>query len=330
MSKKSISGIQPTSDLHIGNYLGAIKSWLSFVDEGYDSLAFIADLHAITVFQDPNKLKESITSLAAMYVACGLDTEKCPIFVQSSIPEHAELGWILGCFTSNGWLNRMTQYKEKSEKYKDSSSLGLYSYPVLQAADILLYQVDEVPVGEDQKQHIELTRDIAESFNRQTSSSVLKLPEHVIPKTSARIMSLRDGTKKMSKSDESDYSRINLNDSVDEIQLKFKKAKSDSIKEVYFDKEKRPEISNLMNIYSAFSGESIKDIERKYESQYTGHFKSDLADLVSDTLGPISEEYKKLMQNSDYINAILNSGRERAAPIAQKTLREVKEKVGLI
>ena len=330
MTKRSISGIQPTSDLHIGNYLGAIKSWLSFVESGYDAFAFIADLHAITVFQDPKQLKESTVSLAAMYVACGLDIEKCPIFVQSSIPEHAELGWILGCFTSSGWLNRMTQYKEKSAKYKESSSLGLYSYPVLQAADILLYQVDEVPVGEDQKQHIELTRDIAESFNRQTNSSVLKLPSHVIPKESARIMSLRDGTSKMSKSDESDYSRINLNDSADLIQLKFKKAKSDSIKEVYFDKENRPEISNLMNIYAAFSAESIKSIEQKYKSQYTGQFKSDLADLVVETLRPISEEYKKLMQNKDYINVILNNGRERAAPIAQKTLREVKEKVGLI
>jgi tryptophanyl-tRNA synthetase len=330
MTKKSISGMQPTSDLHIGNYLGAIKSWLSFVDSGYDAFAFIADLHAITVFQDPKKLKESIVSLAAMYVACGLDVKKCPIFVQSSIPEHAELGWILGCFTSGGWLNRMTQYKEKSAKYKESSSLGLYSYPVLQAADILLYQVDEVPVGEDQKQHVELTRDIAESFNRQTKSNVFKLPRHVISKESARIMSLRDGTSKMSKSDESDYSRINLNDSADLIQLKFKKAKSDSIKEVYFDKEKRPEVSNLMNIYSAFSNENIKDIEKKYATQYTGHFKSDLADLVVETLRPISEEHKKIMNNRDYINVILNNGRERASTVAQKTLREVKENVGLV
>jgi len=328
--KKIISGAQPTNEMHLGNYLGAIKNWISCVEKGYDSLAFIADLHAITVFQDPQKLRDSVFSLAATYIACGLDIKKCPIFVQSSIPEHAELGWILGCFTSNGWLSRMTQYKEKSAKYKDSSSLGLYSYPVLQAADILLYQVDYVPVGEDQKQHLELTRDIAEAFNRQTNSKTFKIPEHMIPGTAARIMSLRDGTKKMSKSDESDYSRINLCDTPDIISLKLKKAKSDSIQEVYFDKENRPEISNLINIYSALSGESLKSIEKQYASSGASHLKNDLAEIIINVLDPISKEYKRLVRERDYLSVILQEGSEKASIRARETLFNVKKKVGLI
>lgn len=328
--KKIISGVQPTNSMHLGNYLGAVKHWVSCVEKGYDSKVFIADLHAITVFQDPQKLRDSVFSLAATLIACGLDNKKCPIFVQSSVPEHAELGWILGCFTSNGWLSRMTQYKEKSAKYKDSSSLGLYSYPVLQAADILLYQVDYVPVGEDQKQHLELTRDIAEAFNRQTKSKTFKIPEHMIPGTAARIMSLRDGTKKMSKSDESDYSRINLYDTPEIIRLKLKKAKSDSIQEVYFDKENRPEISNLMNIYSALSGESVKNIEKQYASSGASNLKSDLADIIIETLDPIAKEYKKLIKEKDYIFVVLQQGQEKASGIARETLFNVKKKVGLI
>lgn len=328
--KKIISGAQPTNIMHLGNYLGAIKNWIGCVEKSYESLVFIADLHAITVFQDPQKLRDSIFSLAATYMACGLDTKKCPIFVQSSIPEHAELAWILGCFTSNGWLSRMTQYKEKSAKYKDRSSLGLYSYPVLQAADILLYQVDYVPVGEDQKQHLELTRDIAEAFNRQTNSKIFKIPEHMIPETAARIMSLRDGTKKMSKSDESDYSRINLNDTPELIRLKLKKAKSDSIQEVYFDKENRPEISNLINMYSALSGESLKNIEKQYASSGASNLKNDVAEIIISVLDPISKEYKRLVKEKDYLSVILQEGSEKASIRARETLFNVKKKVGLI
>lgn len=330
MKKKIISGIQPTQIIHLGNYLGAIKTWLKCINDGYDARAFIADLHAITVFQDPKKLSDSIFSLTATYLACGLDHKKCPIFVQSSIPEHSELGWILGCFTPNGWLNRMTQYKEKSSKYKENSSLGLYGYPVLQAADILLYQVDYVPVGEDQKQHVELTRDIAETFNRQTNSNVFKIPAHLIPKDNARIMSLRDGTKKMSKSDESDYSRVSLIDDADTILRKFKKAKSDSIKEVYYDKEKRPEISNLIGIYSGLSDTSIKDVEKKFMSRGTSNLKDELADLVIEAFKPIKSEYEKIIKDKSYIESVLEEGRRSSSAIAKETLDNVKKKVGLV
>ena len=328
--KKIISGMQPTNSMHLGNYLGAIKSWISCVEKGYDALAFIADLHAITVFQDPKKLRESVFSLTATYLACGLDTKKCPIFIQSTVPEHAELAWILGCFTPNGWLNRMTQYKEKSARYKEGSSLGLYSYPVLQAADILLYQVDYVPVGEDQKQHLELTRDIAEAFNRETNSKVFHIPEYMSSESSARIMSLREGTKKMSKSDESDYSRINLCDDADTIRLKIKKAKSDSIREVYADKKDRPEITNLINIYSSLSGDSVKEIEKSYQDRSVSEFKTDLAELVISVLSPISKEYSRLVIEKDYINVILSEGHEKAAVRARETLLNVKTKIGLI
>jgi tryptophanyl-tRNA synthetase len=329
--KRIISGIQPTHTIHLGNYLGAIKSWLKCFEQGYEGLAFIADLHAITVYQNPKKLRESIFSLTAMYLACGLDTKKCPIFAQSTVREHAELGWILGCFTPGGWLNRMTQYKEKSEKYKESSSLGLYAYPVLQAADILLYKVDAVPVGEDQKQHIELTRDIAEAFHRQTNSQIFKIPEYLnLDISSARVMSLRDGTKKMSKSDESDYSRINLTDSSEIIELKIKKAKSDSIREIYADKENRPDLTNLMKIYSAMTDLTLKEIENNYQGKSVSNFKSDLAEIITSKLLPITKEYHKIIQEKDYINTVLNEGSMRAADIASHTLLEVKKAVGLV
>jgi tryptophanyl-tRNA synthetase len=268
--------------------------------------------------------------LTAAYLACGLDYKKCPIFVQSSIPEHSELGWILGCFTPNGWLNRMTQYKEKSAKYKENASLGLYGYPVLQSADILLYQVDYVPVGEDQKQHVELTRDIAEAFNRQTNSSVFKVPEHLIPKDNARIMSLRDGTKKMSKSDESEYSRVNLTDDPEMIIRKFKKAKSDSIREVYYNKEKRPEISNLIGIYAGLSNVSIKDVEKEFASRGASDLKNDLADLVVEVFKPIKSEYQKIIKDKDYLGSVLEEGRKSSSVIAKETLANVKKRVGLV
>jgi len=329
--KRLISGIQPTSTMHIGNYLGAIKSWLKCFEQGYDGLVFIADLHAITVAQDPKKLRDSIYSLTATYLACGLDTKKCPIFAQSSVHEHAELGWILGCFTPGGWLNRMTQYKEKSAKYKESSSLGLYAYPVLQAADILLYQADAVPVGEDQKQHIELTRDIAEAFHRQTNSNVFKLPDYLnLDSSAARIMSLRDGTKKMSKSDDSDYSRINLTDSAETIELKIKKAKSDSIREIYADKENRPEITNLMKIYSVMAEVSLTEIEKNYHNKAVSDFKTDLAEVLINKLGPITKEYHKIIKEKDYINVVLNDGSARAKEVASNTLYKVKKAVGLV
>jgi tryptophanyl-tRNA synthetase len=327
--KRLLSGIQPTGILHLGNYLGAVKNWVELINKGDEAFIFIPDLHSITVPQDPKKLKENVLLTAATYIACGIDPKKSKIFVQSSIAEHTELAWILSCFTATGWMNRMTQFKEKSAKYKDKSSLGLYMYPVLMAADILLYQPDYIPVGEDQKQHVELTRDIAESFNRTMQVDFFKIPEPLIIGESARIKSLRDGTKKMSKSDESDYSRINLDDDPDIIRQKFKKSKSDSIESIYYDKKNRPEISNLLSIYSAFSGKKIKDIEIEYQKKRLSDFKSDLAEITINALSPISQEIRKLIKDKDYVTKVLKQGAEQAREVAAVNLQNIKKIVGL-
>lgn len=328
--KRLLSGIQPTGSLHLGNYLGAVKNWVQLVNDGYESFIFIANLHSITVPQDPHALKEQTMQMAASLIACGLDPKKCTLFIQSTLPEHSELAWILSCFTPVGWMNKMTQFKEKSGKYKENASTGLFVYPILQSADILIYQPDFVPVGEDQKQHVEITRDIAQSFNRGVNKEFFKIPEPMIIGSSARIKSLRDGAKKMSKSDESDYSRINLNDDPDTIMLKFKKAKSDSIEKIYFDKENRSEVSNLLNIYASLSSKSVEQIEAEYSNKTISAFKKDLAELTIQTLEPIRNTLNSLAKDQGYLAKILEEGGGHARAIASANLAAAKELIGLI
>jgi len=327
--KQVLSGVQPTGNLHLGNYLGAIKNWVKMQDE-YNCLFCIVDLHAITVPQDPKELTNNTRNTAAAYIACGIDTKKSIIFHQSAIAEHSELGWLLSTMTPLGWLNRMTQFKEKAGKNKDKSCLGLYSYPVLMAADILLYKATHVPVGEDQKQHLELTRDIAGAFNRQYDKEYFTLPEPMIMGNATRVMSLRDGTKKMSKSEESDNSRINLTDDDDTIVRKIKKAKSDMEAGVTYDLEKRPEASNLLNIYVAISGEKRKDIETRYQDSGFAKFKADLAELMVEHIRPIRSEMQKLQSDKAYLDEILKEGVLKAGDIASKNMLEIKKIMGLL
>lgn len=330
MKARIVSGIQPSGKMHLGNYLGAIKNWIPLQDQ-HQCMFFLADLHTITVPQDPNNLRENIITTAATYLACGLDPEKIALFSQSSVPHHAELGWILSCMTSIGWLERMTQFKDKGGDDKARSSLGLMSYPVLQAADVLIYKADLVPVGEDQRQHIELARDIAASFNRFVKRDYFKLPEAMIMKTAARIMSLKDGTKKMSKSDPSDLSRINLTDTPDEILQKFKKAKTDSIAEIYYDKENRPEVSNLLEIFAHLTEQSIAEIVKQYNTSLMGKFKQNLAEIVIDKITPIGNKIADLCNDDEtYVRATLKEGAEKASLIAQKNIIEIKELCGFI
>lgn len=324
--KRVVSGIQPSGRMHLGNYLGAINNWIP-LQENHQCFFFLADLHTITVYQDPNLLRQNILESTASYIACGLDPAKVILFAQSSIPQHSELGWILGCMTPLGWLERMTQFKDKASDGKERASLGLFSYPSLQAADILLYKADMVPVGEDQRQHIELTRDIAESFNRFVGSNYFIPPAPQILKNSSRIMSLRDGLKKMSKSDPSDFSRINLIDEPDLILQKVKKAKSDSIAEIYFDKENRPEVSNLLEIYQSLSGNHYNRLEGKL----FGEFKKELAELIIEKISPIGANILDLCKNhQEYLKEILKHGRERAAVVAEQNIKEIKYLCGFI
>lgn len=326
--KRVFSGIQPTGNLTLGNYLGAIKNWVVMQDE-YECIFCIVDLHAITMPQNPTELKEACVKNLAMYIASGLDPKKSVLFIQSSVRAHAELGWILGCNTPLGWLKRMTQFKDKSGKHQENACLGLFAYPVLQAADILLYHTTHVPVGEDQKQHIELARDIAGAFNRNFNVDYFTLPEATIPKESARIMSLRDGTKKMSKSDPSDFSRINLVDSPDLIMQKIKKATTDAIPGIYFDEENRPEVSNLLNIYSSFADVTVEQAVSRFRDYQTSKFKEELGQAIIDKLSPIQGEYHKLIGDKAYLDSVANIGNQKANAQAEKTLREVKEIVGL-
>ena len=324
MKKTVFSGIQPTGNLHLGNYLGSIKNWIDLQDQ-QRCIFGVMNLHAITLPQDPKELQKNILDATAVYLAAGLDPKKSIIFVQGEVPQHAELAWVLGTITPMGWLNRMTQFKEKSA---ENENLGLYSYPVLMAADILLYRADLVPVGEDQKQHLELTRDLAGAFNRRYNCEYFKLPEPMILKAVKRIMSLQDGTKKMSKSDESDLSRINLEDSAEVILKKVKKAKTDSLATIAFD-ENRPEIYNLLNIFAACSNKSPQDLAKEYETAGNGKFKTDLAESLIEKLRPIQENLVRFKQDQNYIKKVLENGKNQAQEIAAKTRDEVFSIVGL-
>jgi len=324
-----LSGVQPTGNLHLGNYLGAIRNWVNLQSQ-YECYFMLADLHAITLPQDPEALKKAVREVAAAYIACGIDPEKTAIFPQSCVSGHAELSWILSCETPLGWLNRMTQFKEKSGKNKENAPLGLYGYPVLMAADILLYKATHVPVGEDQKQHLELARDIAGAFNRHYSKEIFPLPEPVIMKSAARIMSLRDGTKKMSKSDESDYSRINLTDDADAIAQKFKKAKSDMVENASYNDAARPEAQNLLTMYAAFTNKTIEEAASEVDGLQFSGFKQKLTDAAVAHLSPITSKMREMMNDQAHLDSILKKGTEKARALSEQTMREVKETVGFL
>ena len=334
-SKRIFSGIQPTGNLHLGNYLGAIKNWVS-LQQDTASIFSIVDMHAITVPQDANKLRNSTHEVTAAIIASGIDTEKSIVFNQSSVREHAELAWIFNCVCRIGWLNRMTQFKEKAGKNKENATIGLYSYPVLMAADILLYRATHVPVGDDQKQHIELTRDIASSFNnmfaKELENNFFTLPEPQILGPATRVMSLRDGSKKMSKSDISDASRINLTDSNDDISNKIKKAKTDpdplpsSIEEL----KNRPEALNLVNIYSSLADKSTDETLNEFAGKGFSYFKPKLIELTIDKIEPISKKMLYLLKDTGEIDKILKIGSHKARQIASPIVKDVKHLVGFV
>ena len=329
--KRVLSGIQPTGNLHLGNYLGAIKNFVS-MQNSYECFYMLADLHAITVRVEPKDLKENILSTAAAFLASGLDEKKNIIFSQSSVRAHSELSWILNCTARVGWLNRMTQFKEKAGSNKEKASIGLYTYPVLMAADILVYQATHVPVGEDQKQHLELCRDIAIKFNNDYGKDFFNIPEPIIPDISARVMSLRDGLKKMSKSDESDLSRINLTDSKEQIVQKIKKAKTDSEpinEDIFNEKSKRFEAQNLISIYADLKSESNEKILSQFEGKNFSEFKKDFTDLLIEYISPISDKIDLLRKNEDHLLKILKNGQEKASNVADKTMKDVKNIIGL-
>ena len=329
--KRVLSGIQPTGNLHLGNYLGAIKNFVS-MQNSYECFYMLADLHAITVRVEPKDLKENILSTAAAFLASGLDEKKNIIFSQSSVRAHSELSWILNCTARVGWLNRMTQFKEKAGSNKEKASVGLYTYPILMAADILVYQATHVPVGEDQKQHLELCRDIAIKFNNDYGKDFFNIPEPIIPDISARVMSLRDGLKKMSKSDESDLSRINLTDSKEQIVQKIKKAKTDSEpinEDIFNEKSKRFEAQNLISIYADLKSESNEKILSQFEGKNFSEFKKDFTDLLIEYISPISDKIDLLRKNEDYLLKILKDGQEKASNVADKTIKDVKNIIGL-
>ena len=333
MIKKTVlSGVQPTGDLHLGNYLGAIKNF-SIMQNENDCLFCIVDLHAITIFQDPNQLRNNTYEVTAAYLASGIDPNKSIIFNQSQVSGHAELAWILNCICRMGWLNRMTQFKEKSGKNSENVSSGLFTYPTLMAADILLYKATHVPVGSDQKQHLELTRDIAQKFNNDYKSlDFFPLPEPYIEKEISRVMSLRDGTSKMSKSDISDYSRINLKDDKDTIVKKIKKSKTADML-MPSSQEKvtaMPEVNNLLNIFSGVTNFSKQDLIYKYEGQNFSNFKNDLSDALIEKIAPIGDEINKLMKDKSYLNQIMREGTEKARNKSELVLKEVYDIVGFI
>ena len=333
--KRIFSGIQPTVNLHLGKYLGAIKNWVN-LQRDIPSIFSIVDLHAITVPQDPMKLRDSIHEVTAAIIASGVDVKKSILFNQSSVKEHTELAWIFNCVCRIGWLNRMTQFKEKAGKNREKATVGLYSYPVLMAADILLYKATHVPVGEDQKQHIELARDIASAFNsmftKENEEDFFSLPEPQILGTATRVMSLRDGTKKMSKSDASDASRINLTDTKEQISNKIKKAKTDPnpLPETMDELKSRPEALNLLNIYAALSSQTISITLEQFSGKGFSHFKPLLIELAVETLSPISSEMRVLLKDTKEIDKILKIGEEKAKNIAEPGLKKVKNLVGFI
>ena len=334
MSKKKLvfSGVQPTGNLHLGNYLGALKNFVSLQKE-MECIYCVVDLHAITVFQNPKELKNNVLETVASFLATGLNPEKSVIFNQSSVSGHAELAWIFNCVSRIGWLNRMTQFKDKAGSDKEKASVGLYIYPNLMASDILLYKATHVPVGADQKQHLELSRDIAQKFNNDFDcKDFFPLPEPLIPKNVSRIMSLRDGTKKMSKSEESDYSRINLKDNADEISKKIKKAKSDSeqIPNNLKLLENKPEALNLINIYSEISKTSLDKVLNEMSGKEYSFLKTKLTDILISEITPVGKEITKLLGDKSHLMKILEKGREKANFIAEENLKNIREKVGLI
>lgn len=326
--KVMLSGIQPSGDLHLGNYLGAIKNWGARAEE-FDCYYFMADMHTITVRQTPADLRRRTLTQLAQYIACGLDPEKNTLFIQSHIPAHAELGWVLNCYTMFGELSRMTQFKDKSAKHADNINGGLFTYPALMAADILLYQPDFVPVGNDQKQHVELTRNVAQRFNN-IYGDVFKVPEPYIPKTGARIMSLNAPDSKMSKSIPEGC--VFLMEKPEDIQRKFKRAITDSDTErcVRFDPENKPGVSNLMSIYAAVTGKSMEEIEAEFDGQGYGAFKPVVGEAVVETLRPIREEAQRLIADKAYLTDLLRQGAEKAGYVANKTLRKVYKKIGFL
>ena len=332
MGKKIFSGVQPTGNLHLGNYLGAIKNFVGLNNDSENKCIFcVVDLHAITVKQDPKELKNNIQETVATFIASGINPKKSIIFNQSSIPAHAEAAWILSCVARMGWLNRMTQFKEKAGKDKEKASVGLYSYPVLMASDILLYDATHVPVGDDQKQHLELCRDIAQKFNSDfEAENFLQVPEPLIQKDFSRIMSLKDGSRKMSKSELSDLSRINLTDNKDMVINKIKKAKTDPLPmpSNLRDLEERPEAKNLLGIYSSLTNSSLEKSIEMFAGKNFSEFKEKLSEVLVDRIQPISEEIKKLLNDKLYLDNILLEGVERANIIASKKIKKIKEIVG--
>ena len=330
-TKRILSGVQPSGDLHLGNYLGAIKNFVALQEE-YECFFCVVDLHAITVWQDPKVLANKTREVTAAFIASGIDPKKNNIFVQSQVPQHAQLAWLFNCIARMGWLNRMTQFKDKAGKNSENVSVGLFSYPTLMAADILIYLATHVPVGDDQKQHLELTRDIAQKFNNDFKTDFFPIPEPLIFGEATRVMSLRDGSKKMSKSDPSDYSRIMLTDSADNIAQKIKKAKTDpqplpSTKE---DLKQRPEAENLISIFASLQNSSIENVISEYAGKEFSDFKRDLIDLSVSKLGPITTEMNKLMTDTSYIDSVLNDGKDKAINVAEPVLRKTKEIIGFL
>ena len=322
------SGVQPSGNLTIGNYLGSIKNWKHFESEEYNPLYCVVDLHAITVRQDPALLRRRTLETLAVFIACGMDVEKNALFVQSHVHEHAELAWVLNCYSMFGDLSRMTQFKDKSQKHANNINAGLFTYPVLMAADILLYQTSIVPVGVDQKQHVELARNIAQRFN-SVYSETFPVPEPWIPKSGTKIMSLADPEHKMSKSDENVNATVYILDSKDDIIRKFKRAVTDSGTEVKFAPEK-PGINNLMTVYSCFGGKSFEEIEREFEGRGYGEFKLAVGEVCADSLRPVREEFTRLMADKAYLESVAKNGAERASYMARKTLSKVYRKVGFL
>jgi tryptophanyl-tRNA synthetase len=335
-----LSGMQPTGNLHLGNYLGAMLNWIKMQDT-HETLYCVVDMHAITVWQNPADLRKAIRDVTAAYIACGLDPKRSILFNQSRVPEHAELAWVFNCVARLGWLNRMTQFKEKAGKDKEKASVGLYVYPALMAADILIYKATAVPVGEDQKQHLELTRDIAQKFNVDFAEEIaaqgfgeqfFPLTDPVITGPATRVMSLRDGTKKMSKSDPSDLSRINLTDSADDIAKKIRKAKTDAdgLPSEAKGLEGRPEADNLVGIYAALAGSSVDSVLGEFGGGQFSGFKNALADVAVAKLSPITGEMNRLLADSAYIESVLADGAARASAIAAPIMRDVKKIVGFL
>jgi tryptophanyl-tRNA synthetase len=328
--QRVLSGVQPTGNLHLGNYLGAIRNWVDRQHE-YENFFCVVDLHAITVPHEPSQLAADTYTIAALYLACGINLEDSTIFVQSHIPAHSELTWLLNCLTPLAWLDDMVQYKEKALKQGENVNAGLLDYPVLMASDILLYDTDKVPVGQDQKQHLELTRDIAARLNYfygNGENSVLKLPKPDIREVGARVMSLTDGTKKMSKSDPSEGSRINLLDPPDVIQRKVKRCKTDSTRGLWFDDSERPECHNLLSLYMLLSGKDKETVAAECRDMGWGQFKPLLAETTIEALKPIQKKYQQIVDDRSYLDSVLRQGREKASAIAEQTLQRVRDALG--